>query len=178
MRLSRLLAPATLAAAASTSGCASSDRLAQFESAPRQFVLEDYFEGETTAYGLFEDRFGKVRRQFKVDITGVVDGDRLTLTEKFVYDDGERDTRIWEIDILGGGKYRGTAGDVPVPAEGQANGNAFNWKYKVDLKVGGSVWNVGFDDWMFLMPDDVLLNRAYVTRYGIEIGQVTIAFRK
>jgi len=31
---------------------------------------------------------------------------------------------------------------------------------------------------MFLMEDDVLLNRASVTRYGIEIGQVTIAFNK
>ena len=28
------------------------------------------------------------------------------------------------------------------------------------------------------MEDDVLLNQAYVTRYGIEIGQVTIAFKK
>jgi hypothetical protein len=141
-------------------------------------VLEEYFEGETTAYGLFEDRFGKVRRQFKVDITGEVEGNRLTLTEKFVYDDGERDTRVWEIDILGNGQYRGTAGDVPVPAVGQVSGNAFNWKYRVDLKVGDSVWNVGFNDWMFLMQDGVLLNRAYVTRYGIEIGQVTIAFNK
>jgi hypothetical protein len=178
MKLSTLAAPAALAAATATTGCASGTTLAQFDEAPRQLVLEEYFAGETTAYGIFEDRFGKVRRQFKVDITGEVKGDRLTLTEKFVYDDGERDTRVWEIDILGGGKYSGTAGDVPVPAVGQVSGNAFNWKYKVDLKVGDSVWNVGFNDWMFLMQDDVLLNRAYVTRYGIEIGQVTIAFNK
>lgn len=177
MKRAALVAPAFLAAATVT-GCASSSSLEQFEAAPRQLVLEEYFEGQTTAYGLFEDRFGKVRRQFKVDITGEVAGNRLTLTEKFVYDDGERDTRVWEIDILGDGKYRGTAGDVPVPAVGQVSGNAFNWKYKVDLKVGKSVWNVGFNDWMFLMEDDVLINRAYVTRYGIEIGQVTIAFRK
>lgn len=167
-----------LVAAVAATGCASSSSLEQFEAAPRQLVLEEYFLGETSAYGLFEDRFGKVRRQFKVDITGEVDGNRLTLTEKFVYDDGERDTRIWEIDILGNGRYRGTAGDVPGIAEGQVSGNAFNWKYKVDLKVGDSVWNVGFNDWMFLLEDDVLLNRAYVTRYGIEIGQVTIAFKK
>jgi hypothetical protein len=172
------IAAAAIVAATATASCASGSSLEQFETAPRQLVLEEYFEGETTAYGLFEDRFGKVRRQFKVDITGEVDGNRLTLTEKFVYDDGERDTRVWEIDILGNGQYRGTAGDVPVPAVGQVSGNAFNWKYKVDLKVGGSVWNVGFDDWMFLMQDDVLINRAYVTRYGIEIGQVTIAFNK
>ena len=177
MTKSQLLASALLAAATVT-GCASSSTLEQFETASRQLVLEEYFEGKTTAYGLFEDRFGNVRRQFKVDIIGEVDGDRLTLTENFVYDDGELDTRAWEIDILGAGQYRGTAGDVPVPAVGQVSGNAFNWKYKVDLKVGESVWNVGFNDWMFLMQDDVLINRAYVTRYGIEIGQVTIAFRK
>ncbi len=177
MRASRLFAPAAFAAAASVTGCASSS-LTQFADSPRSLVLEDYFLGETTAYGVFEDRFGKVRRQFKVDITGEVSGDRLTLTEKFDYDDGERSTRVWEIDILGNGQYRGTAGDVPVPAVGQVSGNAFNWKYKVDLKVGDSTWNVGFDDWMFLMQDDVLINRAYVTRYGVEIGQVTIAFRK
>lgn len=180
MRFTRLFAPVLMAGVAATgaTACASSSQLAQFADAPRQLVLEEYFEGNTTAYGLFEDRFGKVRRQFRVDITGEVDGNRLTLTEKFIYDDGERDTRIWEIDILGNGRYRGTAGDVPGFAEGQVAGNAFNWKYKVDLKVGDSVWNVGFNDWMFLMDDNILINRAYVTRYGIEIGQVTIAFRK
>lgn len=177
MTKAQLLAPALLAVATVT-GCATGSTLEQFDTGPRQLVLEEYFEGKTTAYGLFEDRFGKVRRQFKVDIIGEVEGDRLTLTENFVYDDGELDTRVWEIDILGNGQYRGTAGDVPVPAVGQVSGNAFNWKYKVDLKVGDSVWNVGFNDWMFLMQDDVLINRAYVTRYGIEIGQVTIAFRK
>lgn len=175
-----LMAGAAATTAAATTACASSStaRLEAFSDAPRQLVLEEYFEGKTTAYGLFEDRFGKVRRQFRVDIVGEVEGNRLTLTEKFIYDDGERDTRIWEIDILGNGRYRGTAGDVPGYAEGQVSGNAFNWKYKVDLKVGGSVWNVGFNDWMFLMDDNILINRAYVTRYGIEIGQVTIAFRK
>ena len=178
MNKSHIASAAVLVAAMATTGCVSSSTLEQFETAPRQLVLEEYFEGETTAYGLFEDRFGKVRRQFKVDIIGEVEGNRLTLTENFVYDDGERDTRVWEIDILGNGQYRGTAGDVPVPAVGQVSGNAFNWKYRVDLKVGDSVWNVGFNDWMFLMQDGVLINRAYVTRYGIEIGQVTIAFNK
>ncbi len=180
MRVARILAPVLAAgiSSAAVTGCASSSSIEQFQDAPRQLVLEEYFLGETSAYGLFEDRFGKVRRQFKVDITGELVGDRLTLTENFLYDDGERETRIWEIDVLGDGRYRGTAGDVTGVAEGQVSGNAFNWKYKVDLKVGGSTWNVGFNDWMFLMQDDVLLNRAYVTRYGIEIGQVTIAFRK
>ena len=164
-------------AAATASGCVSQD-ISDFSEAPRTLKLEDYFAGETTAHGVFEDRFGKVRRQFRVDITGTVEDGVLTLDEDFHYDDGERDRRVWVIDILGDGKYRGTAGDVPGYATGEVSGNAFNWRYKVDLKVGDDTWKVGFDDWMYLMDDDVLINRAYVTRYGIRIGEVTIAFTK
>lgn len=180
MRLSDLFAPtmAVATSAALTTGCVAGPALTEYVDAPRDFVLEDYFIGETTAYGVFEDRFGKVRRSFKVDITGTVKNGILTLDERFIYDDGERDTRVWTIDILGGGEYRGTAGDVPDYAYGKVVGNAFNWKYKVDLKVGESTWNVGFDDWMYLLEDNVLINRAYVTRFGIRIGEVTIAFQK
>lgn len=180
MRLSELFTPtlAVATSAAVATGCVSGPELVEFEDAPRQLVLEEYFIGETTAYGVFEDRFGKVRRSFKVDITGTVENGVLTLDERFIYDDGERETRVWEIEILGNGAYRGTARDVPGYATGTVSGNAFNWKYKVDLKVGDSVWNVGFDDWMYLLEDNVLMNRAYVTRFGIRIGEVTIAFQK
>ena len=121
MRLSDLFAPslAVATSAAVTTGCATGPNISEFSDAPRTLVLEDYFEGQTTAYGVFEDRFGKVRRSFKVDITGTVENGVLTLDERFVYDDGERDTRVWEIDILGDGAYRGTAGDVPEYAYGQ-----------------------------------------------------------
>ncbi|WP_084418258.1 DUF3833 domain-containing protein [Henriciella litoralis] len=177
MKLSMLFAPAAITLAVSTTGCVSAS-LDDFSQAEQTLRLENYFEGETKAYGIFEDRFGKVRRQFDVDITGTVDGNTLTLVEEFDYYDGEQDTRTWTIEILGDGRYRGTANDVPDMAEGRAVGNAFNWKYKVDLKVGDDTWNVGFDDWMYLLQDDVMINRAYVTRYGIRIGQVTIAFQK
>ena len=180
MRVSTLFAPALALATASATvtGCVSGPDVADFANAERQLVLEEYFLGETTAYGIFEDRFGKVRRTFKVDITGTVENGVLTLDERFLYNDGERDTRVWSIEILGDGRYRGTAGDVPDYAVGEVAGNAFNWTYKVDLKVGDSVWKVGFDDWMYLLEDNVLINRAYVTRFGIRIGEVTIAFQK
>jgi hypothetical protein len=37
---------------------------------------------------------------------------------------------------------------------------------------------VHFDDWMYLQPDGLLLNRAYVTKWGFAVGSVTLAFRK
>lgn len=178
MKSKRLAAAAVAATATSTTGCVSNDIDQYAENTPQQLILEEYFLGETTAYGVFEDRFGKVRRTFKVDILGTVENDQLTLTEDFLYNDGETEQRVWVIDILGDGKYRGTAGDVPGYATGKTAGNVFNWKYKVDLSVNGKIWKVGFDDWMYLLEDNVLLNRAYVTRYGVRIGEVTISFQK
>lgn len=159
------------------SGCTTM-KPTDFKNATPQLVIEEYFAGETQAWGLFEDRFGTIRRQFSVDIVGTWDGEFLTLDEKFVFEDGERDRRIWKIRKTGDKTYTGTADDVIGEASGRASGNALNWRYQMDLKVGTSTLRVRFDDWMFLQPSGVLLNRARVTKFGIEIGTVTLAFMK
>ncbi len=142
------------------------------------FTLEEYFQGKTEAWGLFHDRFGNLKRSFKVDINGKLSGDVLTLDEKFLYDDGEKDQRIWKIKILGNNKYSGTADDVIGEAIGEARGNALNWKYKLNLKVKDSTIKVDFDDWMFLQDRNILMNRAEVKKWGLNIGVVTITFLK
>ena len=143
------------------------------------FVLESYFSGKTRAWGMFEDRFGTVRRQFVVDIEGRWDGEELTLDESFTFDDGERSTRQWRIRKIAEDRYEGRADDVVGAAIGVVAGNALNWSYVLDLKTGDdSTLRVRFDDWMFLQPGGVLLNRARMSKFGIELGQVTIAFQK
>lgn len=143
-----------------------------------KLVLEDYFQGKTKAWGIFEDRFGDVRREFVVDIDGTWDGRELVLDEHFLYADGETDRRVWRITRTGEHDYRGEADDVVGPARGRVFGNALNWRYDLDLKVGERTWRVNFDDWMFLQPDNVVINRAKVRKLGIEIGTVTLFFRK
>ena len=158
--------------------CTSEMNLNKFSNMKPEFSLEDYFSGKTEAWGLFHDRFGNLKRSFKVDITGTLSGNELTLDEKFLYDDGEEDQRIWKIKLLGNKKYSGTADDVVGSAIGEANGNALNWKYKLNLKVKDSTIMVDFDDWMFLQDRDILINRAEVKKWGINIGVVTITFLK
>jgi len=143
-----------------------------------RLVVEKYFVGRTRAWGLFEDRFGDVRRQFVVDIEGRWDGRELVLDEHFIYADGERDRRIWRIVKKDEHTYEGRADDVVGTASGIAYGNALNWQYDMDLKVGDRTWRVRFDDWMFLQADGVLINRARVSKFGLEIGEVTLFFRK
>ena len=174
MVLQRWLAAALLLFA---TGCSSMNP-EQFEGREPRLLIEEYLAGDTRAWGIFEDRFGNLRREFVVDITGTWDGETLILDEDFLYSDGETQQRTWTIRKLDEHRYEGTAADVIGPAEGVSYGNALNWRYTLALKIGESVWNVRFDDWMFLQADDVLVNRAKVTKFGFELGEVTIFFRK
>ncbi|MTI08891.1 DUF3833 domain-containing protein [Curvivirga aplysinae] len=156
-------------------GC-NSMKISDFENATPRFDLFSYFEGKSMAYGIFEDRFGNVKRQFRVEIQGTVTDGVLVLDEQFYFDDGERDERIWTIKKEENGHYTGTADDIIGTAKGIVAGNALNWRYDLDLKVGDSSLRVHFNDWMFLQEGDVLINRASVTKWGFEVGQVSIFF--
>lgn len=168
---------AAFVATAAVTGCKTMD-IEDFEGREPTLVLEDYFAGQTRAWGIFEDRFGNLRRQFTVDIEGTWDGRTLTLVEDFFYADGEIDQRIWTLTKTGENTYEGTADDVTGIARGQTAGNAFTWSYNLDLQVGDRIWNVHFEDWMFLQEDNTLVNRAYVSKWGFQIGSATIFFQK
>jgi hypothetical protein len=140
--------------------------------------LFGYFDGTLDAWGQFEDRSGKVVKRFVVLLRGTVQGDRLTLEEDFVYSDGTKERRVWTITRTGDGAYRGTAADVVGEAEGRSAGNALHWRYTLALEVDGRTWHVQFDDWMFLHEGGVMLNRAVMSKFGIRLGEVFIAFRR
>ncbi len=159
-------------------GC-SSMKTDNFKNSAQRFVLEEYFSGKTRAWGLFEDRFGTVRRQFVVEIEGKWDGTELTLNEDFTFADGETSNRVWRIRKLADGSYEGRADEVIGVATGIVGGNALHWRYVLDLEISkGRTMAVQLDDWMFLQPHGVLMNRARMSKFGIELGQITISFSK
>jgi len=145
--------------------------------------LEEFFDGELVAYGQFQDVLGTVRRSFVVELSGDWDGERLRLEEDFIYEDGATEKRIWTLRKTGPDSWTGTAPGVIGTATGEEQDNRFNWRYEIDLPVPAAdgstpTVRVTFDDWMWLLSEDRLLNRAYVKRYGVDIGDVTISFEK
>ena len=150
--------------------------LADFAAAQPPLALEQYFTGHLKAYGQFQTRFGEVKRRFVVDIVGRRDGDTLSLHEVFDYDDGETETRNWTLTKTPDGGWQGQAAGVVGVARGRGAGNAFNWRYDFDLPTDDGTVRLHFDDWLFLQQDGVLLNRAYVSKFGITVGEVIIAF--
>ena len=140
--------------------------------------LKTYFNGPLTAHGLFTDRSGKVVKRFTVAMNCRWTGDDGVLEEDFTYSDGARQRRVWKLHQDGPGRYTGRADDVVGTAVGQASGNALNWRYTLSLPVDGSVYEVQFDDWMYLMDAHVMLNKAAMSKFGIRLGEVTLAFAK
>lgn len=145
--------------------------------------LEEFFDGDLVAYGQFQDILGTVRRSFVVELKGDWDGERLRLEEDFIYEDGSTEKRIWMLTKTGPDSWTGTAPGVIGVATGEEQDNRFNWRYEIDLPIpaaDGSVetMRVTFDDWMWLLSEDRLFNRAYVQRYGFDIGDVSISFEK
>jgi len=163
--------------AVSLAGCSRLD-LADFNQATPKLELEQYFVGQLKAHGQFQDRFGQVKRRFVVDIDGHWDGSTLTLNEAFVYDDGEHEQRVWTLLRTADGGWTGRAGGVVGTAQGRGAGNAFNWQYDFDLATDDGTVRLHFNDWLFLQEDGVLLNRAYVSKFGINVGEVLISFAR
>ena len=100
------------------------------------------------------------------------------LDERFSWSDGTTSTRVWTLTRQADGSFRGRAGDVVGEAMGEVAGNALRWRYVLALPVDDKVYNVDFDDWMFLMDDKVMLNRSYMSKWGFRLGEVTLTFVK
>ena len=141
-------------------------------------TFEEYFKGDTIGYGILFNRSGGVRRQFVVEMHGTQNGNQFTLDEYFTFLDGERLTRQWVVTKLDENHYEATASDVKGKAIGKQFGSVIQWQYVLRVPVKGSTYDISFDDWMFLQDDDVMINRAQMTKFGFSVGEMVLTFRK
>jgi hypothetical protein len=141
-------------------------------------VLENYFNGIVDGWGMFQDRSGQVIKRFTVVMRCTWTGDTGVLDEDFTYSDGTKEKRIWTIKRLPSNRYTGTASDVVGQADGQASGNALQWNYTLALKVGEKTYDVKMNDWMYLVDEKVMINRAAMSKFGVHLGDVTLSFTK
>ena len=165
------------AALGSLSGCASQN-IDSYRAEKPVLDLQQYFNGTLDAYGVFTDRSGTVVKRFSVVMNCSWKDGQGMLDEDFVYSDGSTQKRIWRLKALGDGRYTGQADDVVGQAQGKTEGNAFHWNYTLALPVDGTVYEVQFDDWMYLVNERVMLNKASMRKFGVYLGEVTLSFYK
>ncbi|MFS2160182.1 DUF3833 domain-containing protein [Pseudomonas sp. Pseusp122] len=167
---------ASIALVLTLSSCSSVDVNHYAAQQPR-FALEEFFDKPVKAWGIFQKRSGEVAKRFEVNIVSRREGDALVLEEHFLYSDGTRQQRVWTLTPDGAGHWRGSANDVVGEATGELAGNAFHWRYILNLPVDDSTYEVSVDDWMYLMDEDTVINRSSMSKFGVEFGQVTLFFR-
>lgn len=164
------------------SGCASkSIKGENYRLQTPAFDIAEFFAGTVKAWGIVQNRKGDIIQRFTVDIEGTVTGDNLVLDEVFHYDFGEGPmTRRWELQRIDKDKWSGSANDIASTATGAEHGNAFNWRYQMDLPRQGSdkTVRVVFDDWLWAMDDNTVINRSYIKKFGITFAEVTIFMQK
>lgn len=165
------------AGAATLAGCAAPE-VSRYASETPQLTLEKYFNGRVDAWGMFTGRSGEVVKRFVVAMDCRWSGDDGVLDEDFTYADGTKQRRIWRVRRLGAGRYSGRADDVVGEATGVSAGNSIRWTYTLALPVDGRTWHVDMDDWMHLVDENTLLNRTVMSKFGIRLGEVSLAFRR
>lgn len=175
MKLKSIL---TLGLCGLLTGC-NSPQINDFTGTTPEFIPQEYFNGSMTAYGMVKDRDGKITRRFIGKLVGSWDANGVgTLNEKFVYDDGEKQTRIWKLKPTGKKTFIGTAGDIVGDAQMIANGNTVMIDYTMRVPYKNSTIDIDVRDWLHLQEDGVILNHSKMKKYGFEVGELVITIIK
>ena len=140
--------------------------------------LKQYFNGTIMGHGMVQGRNGQVDRRFVVRIEASWNGNEGVLDEHFDWSDGEKQRRVWKLTQVAPGRYIGRADDVVGEAIGEIYGNTLRWRYTLEVPFRNSTINLDFDDWMLLIDDKVMLNRAVFSKWGVRMGEVTLSFSK
>jgi hypothetical protein len=175
MKLKKIL---TLGLCGFLTGC-SSMQIDDFTNSSPEFIPQKYFNGPMTAYGMVKDRDGKVIRRFKGKLVGSWDENGVgTLDEQFVYDDGEKQARVWTLKPTGEKTFIGTAGDIVGEAQMIAKGNTVMIDYTMRVPYNDSTIDINVRDWLHLQEDGVILNHSKMKKFGFEVGELVITIIK
>jgi hypothetical protein len=153
-------------------------KISDYKTTTPEFDMKTFFEGKLVAYGMVQDRSGKVTRRFHANLIGSWQENKGLLEEDFFYDDGETQRRVWSLTKHDENHYSGTASDVIGEATGQSQGFAFNWHYTLAIEVDGTTWNIALNDWIYQLDESRLINHTEMTKWGFNVGHITLIIEK
>ncbi|MGM0416622.1 MAG: DUF3833 domain-containing protein [Thermodesulfobacteriota bacterium] len=166
-----------LLALITVSGC-SSVSVSEYAGRTPALELESFFNGELTAHGIVKNRSGKVIRYFNAEIKAYWDEGVGTLEEDFIFDDGEKQRRVWKLVKQQDGSYIGTAGDVVGEGRAEVAGNSMFLDYILEVAYGDGSINLAIDDRMYLVQPNILINESAMTKFGFRVGEIVLVIKR
>ncbi|HRD76926.1 MAG TPA: DUF3833 family protein [Hyphomicrobiaceae bacterium] len=151
---------------------------ASIQRVPRFFDLTSFLHGRTRAWGVFEDRFGNVRRRLTVDMLGRWEGGEFVLEEQFVYDGVSSEQRTWRVVPEANGRFRAACSDCVGEAIGQCAQDSVRMSYRFRLKLDARDLVVTLDDRLYQIGPDHAINRARMSKWGVKLGELSLLFER
>lgn len=139
--------------------------------------LSQFFKGTGQAFGILQDWQGKQNLHFTVRLCGRWQGQEGDLYEIFQFSDGRIDKRHWQLSSVGD-RVVGTAADVVGKATGIVAGNSMEFNYVLRIATADGPVEVSVNDWMYLVSPKQLINKSTLTKYGVQVGELTLAIEQ
>lgn len=158
-------------------GCSSINPAIYSKNSPK-FDIREYLKGNLEAHGILQDRSGKVIKSFTVTMIGTWDKNNGKLVEDFVFSDGKKDHREWNIEVLDDNNFKAKAHDTVGEARGWQYGNAMKMDYILKIDVDGTKYDIKLIDWIYLVDAKTAINVSQMTKFGFRVGTLTISFKK
>ncbi len=157
----------------------SSLKVTDYKKAEPKLNLKEFFQGKIKAKGIVQDRSRKVIKRFDVDIIATSPQKNIIkLDESFVYSDKTTSKRVWTLKEMAPNNFEASAADVIGKAKGQTAGNTFYFEYTLEIPVDGTIYHINLEDWMILLDKKTLMARSYMSKWGFDIGEITIIMQK
>lgn len=158
-------------------GC-SSNHIDYYSDNKEKMDLREFFDGEIEGWGALFDIWGRQTRSFYVHIKGSWDGNSGILDERFDFNDGEKQTRKWNINFENDHIFKANAGDVIGDARGLQKGNAVNLNYILEVPYNNSTIRLSMDDWMYKIEGGGVINKTSMKKFGIKVGELVLHMKK
>lgn len=153
--------------------------VAEFKGGSPEFQPTKFFTGQTSSFGVMENRSGAPNQVVKTETLGHWEGDTLRLEQDLTLSESKPQHRSWRIRKLDAHRYEATANDIVGSVQGEACGNVFHWSFTLALSPGNPLANVRMSQWMYLQPDGkTMVNHSTIRKFGIVVAQVTEQFQK
>lgn len=149
-----------------------------YAGATPQFDIRETLNGPLDCEGVIFGPTGRVVSRFTARMEGRWNGNEGTLSERFHYDSGSMQDRLWHLTLGADGRIRARAEDVIGDGGGVQSGNAVQLRYRIRLpdSAGGHVLDTV--DWMYLVADGVLINRSQFRKFGVKVAELVASVRK
>jgi hypothetical protein len=156
-------------------GCSKPLPMQHFAGTTPEFDPIAFWSGHHRSWGVVENRAGGPTDTIATDCIGTPDSGGLHMVQTLTLGDGTVQHRDWHLRRNGAG-YVATANDMVGEAHGQAAGRVFHWRFVIATRPGNPLFNVTFDQWMYLLDDGSMMNRTTVRKLDVILAEVSEVF--